>query len=48
MGKQPCSCTRTYKKITLVKLLMMILKDIPVAAIKTGSIQMKINQENLK
>lgn len=29
------------------KLLMMILKDIPVAAIKTGSIQMKINQENL-
>ena len=29
------------------KLLMMILKNIPVASIKTGSIQMKINQENL-
>ena len=29
------------------KLLMMCLKDIPVAMIKTGSIQMKINQENL-
>ena len=29
------------------KLLMMILKDIPVMKIKTGSIQMKINQENM-
>ena len=29
------------------KLLMMILKDIPVVTIKTGSIQMKINQKNL-
>ena len=29
------------------KLLMMILKDIPVAKIKTGSIQMKINQDNM-
>ena len=29
------------------KLLMMVLKDIPVVQIKTGSIQMKINQENL-
>lgn len=29
------------------KLLMMILKDIPVVSIKTGSIQMKINQKNL-
>ena len=29
------------------KLLMMILKDIPVVAIKTGSIQSKINQDNL-
>lgn len=29
------------------KLLMMILKDIPVVSIKTGSIQMKINQANL-
>ena len=29
------------------RLLMMILKDIPVVNIKTGSIQMKINQENL-
>ena len=28
-------------------LLMMILKDIPVVKIKTGSIQMKINQENM-
>ena len=29
------------------RLLMMILKDIPVVQIKTGSIQWKINQENL-
>lgn len=29
------------------RLLMLILKDIPVMQIKTGSIQMKINQENL-
>lgn len=29
------------------KLLMMILKDIPVMKIRTGSIQMKINQENM-
>lgn len=29
------------------KLLMMMLKDIPVMKIKTGSIQMKINQENM-
>ena len=29
------------------KLLMMILKDIPVMKIKTASIQMKINQENM-
>ena len=29
------------------KLLMMVLKDIPVINIKTGSIQMKINQENM-
>lgn len=29
------------------RLLMMVLKDIPVASIKTGSIQMKINQENM-
>ena len=29
------------------KLLMMILKDIPVDKIKTGSIQMKINQQNM-
>lgn len=29
------------------KLLMLLLKDISVAKIKTGSIQMKINQENL-
>lgn len=29
------------------RLLMMILKDIPVTKIKTGSIQMKINQENM-
>lgn len=29
------------------RLLMMILKDIPVVSIKTGSIQMKINQVNL-
>ena len=29
------------------RLLMMVLKDIPVIQIKTGSIQMKINQENL-
>lgn len=29
------------------KLLMMILQEIPVVMIKTGSIQMKINQENL-
>lgn len=29
------------------KFLMMILKDIPVVTIKTGSIQMKINQKNL-
>lgn len=29
------------------KLLMMLLKDISVMQIKTGSIQMKINQENL-
>ena len=28
-------------------LLFMLLKDIPVVQIKTGSIQMKINQENL-
>lgn len=30
------------------KLLMMLLKDVSVIKIKTGSIQMKINQENLK
>ncbi len=30
------------------KLLMMLLKDISIIKIKTGSIQMKINQENLK
>lgn len=29
------------------RLLMMILKDIPVTNIKTGSIQLKINQKNL-
>lgn len=29
------------------RLLMMICKDIPVVSIKTGSIQMKINQENM-
>lgn len=29
------------------RLLMMVLKDIPVVKIKTGSIQMKINQENM-
>ena len=29
------------------RLLMMVLKDIPVVNIKTGSIQMKINQENM-
>lgn len=29
------------------KLLMFILKNIPVSMIKTGSIQMKVNQENL-
>ncbi len=29
------------------KLLMMLLKDVPVMKIKTGSIQMKINQENM-
>ena len=29
------------------RLLMMVLKDIPVVQIKTGSIQMKINQENM-
>lgn len=29
------------------RLLMLILKDIPVVQIKTGSIQMKINQENM-
>ncbi|MCI8498775.1 MAG: restriction endonuclease subunit S [Bacilli bacterium] len=29
------------------KLLMMLLKDVSVAKIKTGSIQMKINQENM-
>lgn len=29
------------------RLLMMVLKDIPVTQIKTGSIQMKINQENM-
>lgn len=29
------------------RLLMMLLKDIPVMKIKTGSIQMKINQENM-
>ena len=29
------------------KLLMMILKDIPVVKIETGSIQKKINQENM-
>lgn len=30
------------------KLLMMLLKDVYVPMIKTGSIQMKINQENMK
>lgn len=30
------------------KLVMMMLKNIPVVKIKTGSIQMKINQENLR
>ena len=29
------------------RLLMMLFKDIPVMKIKTGSIQMKINQENM-
>lgn len=29
------------------KLLMLVLKDIPVIQIKTGSIQMKINQDNM-
>ena len=29
------------------KLLMMLLKDVSVMKIKTGSIQMKINQENM-
>ena len=29
------------------RLLMMVLKDVPVVKIKTGSIQMKINQENM-
>ena len=29
------------------RLLLLLLKDIPVIQIKTGSIQMKINQENL-
>lgn len=35
------------KKLYGCKLLMFILKNIPIAMIKTGSIQMKVNQENL-
>lgn len=35
------------KKPYRCKLLMFILKNIPVSMIKTGSIQMKVNQENL-
>lgn len=35
------------KKPYRCKLLMFILKSIPVSMIKTGSIQMKVNQENL-
>lgn len=35
------------KKGYSCKLLMMLLKDISVMKIKTGSIQMKINQENM-
>ena len=46
MGKYHAHVLKPLANISC-KLLMMMLKDIWVVKIKTGSIQMKINQENL-